>query len=79
MERKEHAMATQEDRKDVTPSEDSKAYEGDGPGKVGLLSDRHPEGKGGTWEARGGDSGKLGRPAEILSDHNGPSDPASRK
>ena len=72
-------MATQQDRKDVTPSEDSKAYEDDGPAKVGLLSDRHPEATGGTGEARGGYSGKLGRPAEILSDHNGPSDPASRK
>jgi hypothetical protein len=36
-------------------------------------------GKGGTWEAQGGASGKLGRPAEVLSDRNGPSDPASRK
>jgi hypothetical protein len=119
MERKEHAMATQEDPKDATPSEDSKAYEGDGPGKVGLLSDRQPDlvaptgvnerdhgaaddkpmgggavnlddddivhprgkvtGKGGTWDAEGGDSGKLGPPSEILSDRNGPSDPNSRK
>jgi len=29
---------------------------------------------GGTWESSGGDSGKLGRPAEILSPSNGPSD-----
>lgn len=111
-------MATQEDRKD-TSREDSNAYEGDGPGKMGLISDRQPDlvspsgvnerdhgaaddkpmgggavnlddddmvhprgkvtGKGGTWKAQGGDSGKLGRPAEILSDHNGPSDPDSRK
>lgn len=112
-------MATQEDRKDADPGKDSGSYEGDGPGKVGLLSDRQPDlvapsgvnerdhgaaddkpmgggavnlddddivhprgkvtGKGGTWEAQGGDSGKLGRPAEILSDRNSPSDPASRK
>ncbi|MDB5873811.1 MAG: serine/threonine protein kinase [Ramlibacter sp.] len=44
----------------------------------------HPRGnvtgQGGTWEAQGGDSGKLGRPAEILSDRIGPSDPdKSRK
>jgi hypothetical protein len=43
----------------------------------------HPRGKetgkGGTWEAQGVDSGKLGRPAEILSDLNGPSDPDQRK
>lgn len=30
---------------------------------------------GGTWNAEGGDSGKLGPPREILSDRNGPSDP----
>lgn len=30
---------------------------------------------GGTANAKGGDSGKLGPPAEILSDRNGPSDP----
>jgi len=29
---------------------------------------------GGTWQAQGGDSGKLGQPAEILSNRNGPSD-----
>ncbi|MDB5873515.1 MAG: hypothetical protein JWQ07_2957, partial [Ramlibacter sp.] len=34
---------------------------------------------GGTWQAQGGDSGKLGRPAEIMSDRNGPSDPDSKK
>jgi len=31
-------MATQEDRKDTT-REDSNAYEGDDPGKIGLISD----------------------------------------
>lgn len=39
----------------------------------------HPRGKttaaGGTWEAQGGDSGKLGAPSAGLSDRNGPSDP----
>ena len=30
---------------------------------------------GGTWEAQGGDSGKLGAPGAGLSDRNGPSDP----
>jgi hypothetical protein len=43
----------------------------------------HPRGKvtgqGGTWEAQGGDSGKLGRPAEVLSDRNAPSDPDNRR
>lgn len=37
----------------------------------------HPRGKttaaGGTWDAQGGDSGKLGEPSAGLSDHNGPS------
>jgi hypothetical protein len=56
-----------------------------GGGAVNLDDDdmAHPRGKetgkGGTWEAQGGDSGKLGRPAEILSDRNGPSDPANRR
>ncbi|MES3003005.1 MAG: serine/threonine protein kinase [Pseudomonadota bacterium] len=39
----------------------------------------HPRGnvsrQGGTWEAKGGDSGKLGQPAEIQSDRIGTSDP----
>ncbi|KAF1050053.1 serine/threonine protein kinase [Xylophilus sp.] len=43
----------------------------------------HPRGdtrrEGGTWEADGADSGGLGPPAEILSDHNGPSDPRVRR
>jgi hypothetical protein len=30
---------------------------------------------GGTWEAQGGDSGRLGAPSAGLSDRNGPSDP----
>ncbi|MFS4517994.1 serine/threonine protein kinase [Delftia tsuruhatensis] len=38
----------------------------------------HPRGstqrEGGTWQAKGADSGSLKPPAEILSDHNGPSD-----
>jgi hypothetical protein len=56
-----------------------------GGGAVNLDDDDmvHPRGKvtgqGGTWEAQGGDSGELGRPAEILSDRNGPSDPDNRK
>ena len=29
---------------------------------------------GGTWDAHGADSGKLGPPREIMSDRNGPSD-----
>lgn len=34
----------------------------------------------GTWEARGGDSGELGKaPGPGLSDHNGPSDPHAKK
>lgn len=43
----------------------------------------HPNGpvaaEGGTWQARGGDSGKLGAPAEIQSDHIGPSDPDGKR
>jgi hypothetical protein len=39
----------------------------------------HPRGKttaaGGTWDAQGGDSGKLGAPSAGLSASNGPSDP----
>jgi hypothetical protein len=56
-----------------------------GGGSVNLDDDDmvHPRGKvtgkGGTWEAQGGDSAGLGRPAEILSDRNGPSDPANRR
>ena len=41
-------------------------------------SETHPRGKttaaGGTWDAQGGDSGKLGPPSAGLSDRNGPSD-----
>jgi hypothetical protein len=119
-------MPEQEKASDAAPRKDAdnsapgaKAYEGDGPGKVGLTSDKQPDlvapsgvnerdhgaaddkpmgggavnlddddmahprgkttGQGGTWEAQGGDSGKLGPPAEILSDRNGPSDPDNRK
>jgi hypothetical protein len=116
-------MANQEQSRDGKPRNEGSpgdpAYQGDGPGKVGLTSDQQPDlvspsgvnerdhgaaddkpmgggslnfddddmahprgketGKGGTWEAQGGDSGKLGRPAEILSDRNGPSDPDGRK
>jgi hypothetical protein len=56
-----------------------------GGGSVNLDDDdlTHPRGKstaqGGTWQAEGGDSGKLGPPAEILSDRNAPSDPANRR
>jgi len=56
-----------------------------GGGSVNLDDDdmEHPRGnvtrQGGTWEAQGGDSGKLGRPAEVLSDRNGPSDPDNRR
>jgi hypothetical protein len=56
-----------------------------GGGSVNLDDDtmEHPRGnttrQGGTWEAQGGDSGKLGRPAEVLSDRNAPSDPANRR
>jgi len=43
----------------------------------------HPRGKttraGGTWEAEGSDSGDLKPPAEVLSDHNGPSDREGRR
>ena len=43
----------------------------------------HPRGNtagnGGTWQASGGDSGKLGAPAEIQSDRIGPSDPDAKK
>jgi hypothetical protein len=90
---------------------------GEGPGKIGLFSDKAPglvapsgvnEGDhgaaddkpmgggslnfdddelgrgsvtraGGTWEAQGADSGKLGPPGEILSDRIGPSDPDRNK
>ena len=56
-----------------------------GGGSVNLDDDDmvHPRGKvtgqGGTWEAQGGDSGELGRPAEILSDRNAPSDRSNRR
>ena len=55
-----------------------------GGGSINFDDDdmAHPRGKetskGGTWEAQGGDSGKLGPPTEILSDRNGPSDPDKR-
>lgn len=117
-------MPRQEESKDGTPRKDAsdeqgRDYRGDGPGKVGLVSDQQPDlvapsgvnerdhgaaddkpmgggsvnlddddmvhprgkvtGQGGTWGAQGGDSGKLGPPAEILSDRNGPSDPDNRR
>lgn len=56
-----------------------------GGGTVNLDDDdmAYPRGRataaGGTWQAQGGDSGKLGAPAEILSDRNGPSDPSAKK
>ena len=96
-----------------------KDYTGDGPGKVGLTSDAHPDlvapsgvnerdhgaaddkpmgggsinlddepeerprgnttRTGGTWEARGADSGAVDKaPGAGLSDHNGPSDPDAK-
>ena len=113
-------MATQDNPKQDNSRD--KIAEGDGPGKIGLLSDQqpdlvapsgvnerdhgsaddkpmaggeinlddddltHPRGKttaaGGTWQAQGADSGKVGPPSEILSDRNGPSDrsdPSSSK
>jgi hypothetical protein len=43
----------------------------------------HPRGKvtanGGTWQAQGGDSGNLDKPAEIQSDRIGPSDPDNKR
>lgn len=57
---------------------DNKPIAGD---TVNLDDDdqTHPRGRttaaGGTWEAHGGDSGKLGAPSAGLSDRNGPSDP----
>ncbi|MDP3619930.1 MAG: serine/threonine protein kinase [Ramlibacter sp.] len=54
-------------------------------GAINLDDDEltHPRGNtsasGGTWQAQGGDSGKIGAPAEILSDRNGPSDSSSKK
>jgi hypothetical protein len=107
-------------RKDAgRPSPDVEGYRGDGPGEVGLTSDKQPDlvspsgvnegdhgaaddkpmgggavnlddddmahprgkttGQGGTWDAQGGDAGKLGPPTEIHSDRNGPSDPDNRK
>jgi hypothetical protein len=56
-----------------------------GGGSLNLDDDdmTHPRGntagQGGTWQAEGADSGKLGKPAEILSDRNGPSDPGRNK
>jgi len=44
-----------------------------------IYSGRGRSRDGGTTSARGGDSGKLGPPAEQLSGKNGPSDPANRK
>jgi hypothetical protein len=41
-----------------------------------IYSGRSKKRDGGTTQERGGDSGKLGPPAEQLSDTNGPSDPA---
>jgi hypothetical protein len=35
-------------------------------------------GTGGTWDAQGGDSGRLGPPGAGLSGTNGPSDPDSK-
>ena len=107
-------MPNREQSKDA-----DKEYSGDGPGKIGIMSDQqpdlvaptginerdhgaaddkpmgggsvnlddddltHPRGKttaaGGTRDAQGADSGKLGPPSEIMSDRNGPSDPQSKR
>ena len=96
-----------------------RAYQGDGPGKMGLTSDKQPDlvapsgvnerdhgaaddkpmgggsvnlddddelrprgnttRTGGTWQAQGGDSGALDKPAEIQSDSIGPSDPDNKR
>ena len=42
-----------------------------------IYSGRGKKRDGGTTHAAGGDSGKLGPPAEQLSDTNAPSDPPS--
>jgi hypothetical protein len=44
-----------------------------------IYSGRGKVRSGGTTHAEGGDSGKLGPPAEQLSDTNAPSDPATRR
>jgi hypothetical protein len=44
-----------------------------------IYSGRGKTRDGGTTHAAGGDSGKVGPPAEQLSDTNAPSDPANRK
>jgi len=44
-----------------------------------IISGRGRVRDGGTTQAAGGDSGKLGPPAEQLSRTNGPSDPARRR
>jgi hypothetical protein len=44
-----------------------------------IYSGRGKKRDGGTTQAAGGDSGKLGPPAEQLSDTNAPSDPSNRK
>jgi hypothetical protein len=44
-----------------------------------IYSGRGKKRDGGTTHAAGGDSGKVGPPAEQLSDTNAPSDPANRK
>jgi hypothetical protein len=57
-----------------------------GGGSVNLDDDSElrPRGNtarsGGTWQAQGGDSGKVGKaPGPGLSDRNGPSDPQSKR
>jgi hypothetical protein len=118
--RKPRADADQQRQRPKRPdASEGEPYGRDGPGKVGLTSERqpdlvaptgvnerdhgaaddkpmgggsvnlddddltHPRGKtttaGGTWKAEGGDSAPLGPPKEILSGHNDPSDPATRK
>jgi hypothetical protein len=56
-----------------------------GGGSVNLDDDpmERPRGNtagtGGTWQAQGGDSGRLAPPGAGLSNKNGPSDPDNRK
>lgn len=44
-----------------------------------IYSGRNRTRDGGTTQARGGDSGRVGPPTEQLSSSNGPSAPANRK
>jgi hypothetical protein len=107
-------MASKDQSGSGNGASNDRNYRGDGPGKIGITSDKQPdlvapsgvnerdhgaadeapmagdmlnfdddevmsgrsnnERTGGTWAARGADSGKLAPPGEVLSDRNGPSD-----